>query len=121
MSFKMEQTDGSQSPEIQPQAPIPVSELSKEQADDQKDMPETFSKEDISKATEAIAMEIGELKTEEQIGFKCDHCGVSLSTEEEHAEHIKAHLLEAGHVEEINEGNDDHNDNENLTMFEIQL
>ena len=101
----MEQRAGSQSPEIQPQAPIPVSELSKEQADKERDIQDTFSKEDISKVTEAIAMEIDGKNAEEQLDFKCDHCGVSLSTEEQHAEHIKAHLLEAGHVEGINEGN----------------
>ena len=100
----MEQLDGPQSPEIQPQAPMSVSELSKEHIDSEKDVQDTFSKEDISKATEAIAIEIGERNSDGQIGFKCDHCGMCLSTEEEHAEHIKAHILEAGNVEEIHEG-----------------
>ena len=100
----MEQIDGPKSPEIQPQAPISVSELPKEHMDNEKDIQDTFSKEDISKVTEAIAMEIGEQNADGQIGFKCDHCGMSLSTEEEHAEHIKAHILEAGNVEEIHEG-----------------
>ena len=103
----MEQIDGSQSPEIQPQAPMPVSELPKEQTDCEKESHETFSKEDISKATEAIAMDMGDtnVEVEEEMGFKCDHCGMSLPSEESHAEHIKAHLLEAGHEEEMNEGN----------------
>lgn len=100
----MEQIDGSQSPEIQPQAPIPVSELPKEQVDCEKEVNETFSKEDISKVTEAISMEVNETEDEIQLGFKCDHCGMMLPTEELHAEHIKAHLLESAHVEEITEG-----------------
>lgn len=101
----MEQVDGSQSPEIQPQAPIPVSDVSKEQAERGKEVHETFSKEDISKVTEAINMDMGEGNSEIQIGFKCDHCGITLSSEELHAEHIKAHLLEAGNVEGMNDGN----------------
>ena len=107
----MEGAEGSQSPEIKPQIPIAVSEPPREHITFEKDCGDTFTKEDASRASEAIMLvaEVDEGKdactdVNMETGYKCDHCDVLLPSEEAHAEHIKAHLLEAAQVAELSEG-----------------
>eukprot|EP00112_Aurelia_sp_Birch-Aquarium-sp1_P018387 Seg438.9 transcript_id=Seg438.9/GoldUCD/mRNA.D3Y31 product="hypothetical protein" protein_id=Seg438.9/GoldUCD/D3Y31 len=89
----MESEVCAQSLEFKEQETVGVEDQSKEPMNIEKDINETFSKEDASKASEAVLNAVKKLDEEPSKGYQCDHCGVSLPTEELHAEHIKEHLM----------------------------
>ena len=89
----MESEVSAQSLEFKEQEAVEMEDQSKEPMNIEKDINETFSKEDASKASEAVLNAVKTFDDKPSKGYQCDHCGVSLTTEESHAEHIKEHLI----------------------------